>query len=53
MTARNIEVQRLTFTSKRSFADALAKLESHIGQPDMSKFRKDVSAAKTEEDLRF
>src|ERR1039458_2201985 len=53
MTARNIEVQRLTFTSRRSFADVLAKLESPIGHPDMGKFRKDVSAAKTEEDLRF
>ena len=51
MTARNIDVQRLTFTSRRSFADVLAKLESPIGYPDMSKFRKDVSAAKTEEDL--
>jgi uncharacterized protein (DUF302 family) len=51
MTARSIDVQRLTFTSRRSFADVLAKLESPIGHPDMGKFRKDVSAAKTEEDL--
>jgi hypothetical protein len=51
MTTRNIDVQRLTFTSSRSFADVLATLESKIGHPDMGKFKKDMFTAKTEEDL--
>jgi uncharacterized protein (DUF302 family) len=51
LTTRRIDVQRLTFTSSRSFADVLATLESEIGHPDMGKFKKDLSTAKTEEDL--
>jgi uncharacterized protein (DUF302 family) len=52
MTTRNIDVQRLTVTSSRSFAEVLARLESKIGHPDMSKFRTDISAATNDADLQ-
>jgi hypothetical protein len=44
-------MSRLAFTSRRSFSDVLAKLESMIGRPDMSKFKKDTFAATSEEEL--
>src|ERR1700733_11463675 len=52
MTTTNIDVRRLSFTSRRAFVDVLATLESKIGHPDMSKFKQDISAARTEEDLQ-
>jgi hypothetical protein len=41
VTTRSIEVQRLIYTSSRSFADVLAELESKIGHPEMSWFKQD------------
>jgi hypothetical protein len=34
-------VQRLIYPSSRSFADLLAELESKIGHPEMSNFKRD------------
>jgi uncharacterized protein (DUF302 family) len=51
MAARSIDVQRLTFTSSRPFAEVLARLETKIGHPAMGKFKRDISAASTEEEL--
>ncbi len=42
-----INVERFSVTSARSFHDVLASLQAAIGHPDMDAFRKDVSATKT------
>jgi uncharacterized protein (DUF302 family) len=51
MATRSVEVQRVTYTSRRPFADVLASLDSKIGHPDMSKFSKDLAAASSEQEL--
>jgi uncharacterized protein (DUF302 family) len=51
MATRSVQVQRITYISRRPFAEVLARLESKIGHPDMSKFSKDVAAASTDEEL--
>lgn len=52
MPAGNIEVRRIAFTSAKTFADVLARLEAKIGKPDMRKLTKDIAEAESEEELQ-
>jgi uncharacterized protein (DUF302 family) len=47
MTIQEIEVQRFSVTSSRSFRDVAAALEAAIGRPDMNSFTKSLANAKT------
>jgi uncharacterized protein (DUF302 family) len=47
MPTIQISVQRFSVVSRNPFESVVAKLGATIGHPDMSKFPKDVSAAKT------
>jgi uncharacterized protein (DUF302 family) len=42
-----INVERFSVTSSKSFDDVVAALSNSIGHPDMERFRKDVTAART------
>jgi hypothetical protein len=44
MTTKSFNVQRITVTSLRPFADVLARLESKIGHPDMGEFKRDLDS---------
>jgi len=46
-----IEVRRFHVTSAQSFEDVVEKFEANLGRPDMNQFRKDITAAKTEDAL--
>ncbi len=47
MATRQIEVQRFTVISTKSFQEVLAKLDTVIGHPNMAVFRNDMTSAKT------
>ena len=47
MATRQIEVQRFTVISTKSFQEVLAKLDAAIGHPNMAAFRNDMTSAKT------
>ena len=51
MTTKQIDVQRFSVTSAKSFEEVMAGLEAGIGHPDMAAFRRDVTAAKTYAEL--
>jgi uncharacterized protein (DUF302 family) len=51
MTTKQINVQRFSVTSSKSFADVLAKVDAGISHPDMNAFRKNVAAASDYPDL--
>ena len=51
MTTKQIDVQRFSVTSAKSFEEVMAGLEASIGHPDMAAFRRDVTAAKTYAEL--
>jgi uncharacterized protein (DUF302 family) len=51
MATRQIQVQRVSVTSSRSFHDVVAGLEAAVGRPDMKAFWASVAAARTEADL--
>jgi uncharacterized protein (DUF302 family) len=51
MTTKQIDVQRFSVTSAKSFEEVMAGLEASIGHPDMNAFRRDVSTAKTYAEL--
>jgi uncharacterized protein (DUF302 family) len=51
MATRQINVERFSVTSSRSFQDVLAALQTAIGHPDMDAFRKNVAATKTYAEL--
>ena len=51
MTTKQIDVQRFSVTSAKSFEEVMAGLEAGIGHPDMNAFRRDVSTAKTYAEL--
>jgi uncharacterized protein (DUF302 family) len=48
---RRVTVERISMTSARPFDEALARLESNVGHPDMNAFRQSLIAAQTEADL--
>jgi uncharacterized protein (DUF302 family) len=45
-------VQRFSITTSKSFKDVVAGLESRIGHPDLTAFRKNISAARTDSELQ-
>jgi uncharacterized protein (DUF302 family) len=47
MATRQINVQRFSVTSSQTFQEVVSRLEKAIGRPDLSAFRKDISAAKS------
>jgi len=51
-TILQINVQRVSFTSRKTFADVVAALEGQLGRPDMSKFFRDIAASRSEAELQ-
>src|ERR1700685_4224417 len=51
MATRQISVQRFSVTSCKSFQEVVSRLETAIGRPDLSAFRKDISAARSYPEL--
>ncbi len=51
MGARQVQVQRFSVTSAKSFAEVVAGVDAAIGHPDMKAFSNDVAAAKTYSEL--
>ena len=51
MATKQIDVQRFSVTSSKSFGDVVKALEGAIGHPDMSAFRKNIASAKTFADV--
>jgi len=51
MATKQIEVQRFSVTSSKSFGDVVKALEGAIGHPDLSAFRKNIASAKTFADV--
>jgi uncharacterized protein (DUF302 family) len=51
MTTTQINVQRFSVISARSFDDVVAKLDAAIGHPDMEAFQKQVTSATTYTEL--
>jgi uncharacterized protein (DUF302 family) len=49
--ARQVQVQRYSVTSSKSFAGVLAKVDAAIGHPDMKAFSSETAAAKTYAEL--
>jgi uncharacterized protein (DUF302 family) len=47
MTARKVEIERLTVISSKPFEEVLATLEAAIGRPDMIEFMKATHASHT------
>src|ERR1700739_645535 len=47
MTARKVEIERLTVISSKPFEEVLAPLEAAIGHPDMVEFMKATHASHT------
>jgi uncharacterized protein (DUF302 family) len=47
MATKEINVQRFSVTSSKSFHDVVAALEAAVGHPDMNSFTKNLTAAKT------
>jgi uncharacterized protein (DUF302 family) len=47
MATRQINVQRFSVTSSKSFQEVVSRLEAAVGRPDLSAFRNDISAAKS------
>ena len=52
MATRQINVERFSLTSSKTFQDIVAALEEKIPRPDMNKFFKDVAASRTDDDLK-
>jgi uncharacterized protein (DUF302 family) len=51
MTIRHINVQRFSVVSTRSFDEVVARIDAQIGHPEMSAFRKSISATKTDAEV--
>ena len=51
MATKQIDVQRFSVTSSKSFGDVVKALEGAIGHPDLSAFRKNIASAKTFADV--
>ena len=51
MATKQIDGQRFSVTSAKSFEEVMAGLEAGIGYPDMDVFRRDMTAAKTYAEL--
>jgi hypothetical protein len=51
MQINKVEVERVSWVSSRPFAQVIAALEAAVGHPDMREFGKNVSAAKSWQEL--
>ncbi len=51
MATKQINVERFSVTSSRSFQDVVAAVEGKIGRPDMNKFSEDVAASRSEGEM--
>jgi len=51
VTTKQINVQRISVISAKSFGDVIAKIDAAVGHPNMAAFRSDVTSAKTFADL--
>src|SRR5258707_1258036 len=51
MPIKQINVERFSITSSKSFQDVVAAVEEKIGRPDMIKFSGDVAASGSEGEL--
>jgi uncharacterized protein (DUF302 family) len=51
MTRRQIEVQRFSITSSKSFGEVAEVVDAAISHPDMKTFRKNIEAAKSFADV--
>jgi len=49
---RNIEVERFTLTSSKSFDEVVAALNSAVGHPDMAEFWKSTQRAQSDAELQ-
>lgn len=47
MATRQIEIQRFSVTSSKSFEEVLAAVEAAIGHPDLNEFRRKLNSATT------
>jgi uncharacterized protein (DUF302 family) len=47
MATRQVQVERFSVTSSKTFQEVVAAIENAIGHPDMNAFRKNVTAART------
>jgi uncharacterized protein (DUF302 family) len=52
MVKTEIRVQRFSVTSSKSFKDVLEGIESKIGHPDMTAFRKNITDAQNDAQLQ-
>jgi uncharacterized protein (DUF302 family) len=52
MQTRQVNVQRLTIISHKSFDDVVAAVEAAIGRPNMREFAAGMAAAKTYKDMQ-
>lgn len=51
MATKQINVQRFSLATSKSFTEVVAGLESRIGRPDMRTFREGMAAARNDEEL--
>ena len=51
MTVRDLQFQRISVISHRSFADVVTRVEEALGHPDMPSFRRSMAEAQTEREL--
>ena len=51
MSTKQVDVQRFSITSSKSFPDVIEIFEVAVGHPDMSTFRENVVTAKTYTEL--
>jgi hypothetical protein len=51
MTTRQIQVQRFSVTSSKSFDEVVAGVDAAIGHPDIKAFSSEVATAKTYSEL--
>ena len=51
MAVRQINVERFSLISKKSFADVLSGIEGQVGHPEIKSVLAAISAAKTEEEV--
>jgi len=47
MATRQIEIQRFSVTSSKSFEEVLAAVEAVVGHPDVNEFRRKLGSTKT------
>jgi len=51
MAVRQINLERFSLISRKSFAEVLSGVERQVGHPDMKQLLSEISVAKTEEEV--